>query len=262
MEAGRNMWMEKRNGMLLVLLAVVMIIMSNEAMGVDFSVVVMVPLTGSNAPSAIVASQWTELVQNAADNITNTWNNGNRLLVNISNTQSARYRELQIVAWLSSEPSVVGVIAIGVPDAELFNIALNLKLHDVRPSFPTPIQAPTLSLCFTFRPTKTTLSHTTHFCHTPNPPPSLALSPPRSLSSLQALSNWRIILNTYPSETFSAPPRVTSEPMTPSPASSNFTLGTVPPSFTTTTPSTVRFLSLLRPLHPSSPQFPFLLSVD
>lgn len=114
-----------------VLLAISCNIHKVEA--IDYKVAAMVPLSGAYSPGSSVTNQWVDLLQYTASQITSSWGNGNRLLITVYDTQSLRFRELQIASTAAADSAVLGVIAVGIPDSNIGDIALLLKLSGVRP---------------------------------------------------------------------------------------------------------------------------------
>jgi len=100
---------------------------------IDYHIAAMLPLTGWDSPAPSIANQWSELLQFSASQITTSWANADRLLLTVYDTQSSRFRTLQIANSIATNASMLAVVTVGLPDTLVEEISLVLKLAEVWP---------------------------------------------------------------------------------------------------------------------------------
>jgi len=115
------------------LLALVLVLCLHVTVAIDYHVAAILPLSGSDSPGPSVTNQWSDLLQYSASQITTSWANGDRLLLTIYDSQSSRFRSLQLAYSLTTNSSILAAVTVGLPDTLVEEISLVLKIGEVRP---------------------------------------------------------------------------------------------------------------------------------
>ena len=106
--------------------------MALHADAVNYRIVAMAPLSGSDQIPSETITQWTNILNARAQEITTAWGNGHTLSVTMEDTESSKYRLLEIATAVSADPLALGIIQAGIPNSDIEELARLLKLYGVR----------------------------------------------------------------------------------------------------------------------------------